>query len=257
MIDILEKIAANKRIEVEQLKIELPLEILRERPTDPRRDFKAALSHTGIRIIAEIKKGSPSKGIMSEHFDPVALAEQYQNGGAAALSVLTDQRYFYGSFENLSNARNAVSLPVLCKDFMIDPYQIYYARYRTADAILLIVALLGRERAGRLLDVAREVGIDALVEVHDEAELDIALDIGADIIGINNRNLRDFSVNLSTCEKLAERIPDSVVTVAESGIESPGDIRRLKDAGLSAYLIGETLVRSDDPSKLLKEMIES
>ena len=255
-MDILLKIAANKRAEVEKLKSEKPLARIREDfPGSSRFNFKEALTEDPeIHIIAELKRGSPSKGIMASDFDPVKLARQYREGGAVALSVLTEEKYFYGRYEHVEMVKHEAELPVLCKDFILDPYQIYYARYVNADAVLFIVKLLQSGTLSEFISLAHELGLDCLVEVHSKEELQTALDSGADIIGVNNRNLRDFSVNLETSEALASLIPDNVVKIAESGIFTFADVTRLQAAGYTNFLVGEALVTSDDPVSLLKSL---
>jgi len=254
--DILAEIAAHKKKEVEHIKETLLLHKIHKQLSDSDIiDFKAALSDRNkINVIAEIKKASPSKGIMKNDFDPFALAVKYKEGGAAALSVLTDEKYFHGSAEYLNLAKQASGLPVLCKDFIIDAFQIFYARLMKADAVLLIVKLLDKEKLTSLLKQASELKMDALVEIHDEAEAAIALDAGAGIIGVNNRNLGDFSVSLEVSEKMSSLIPKDVIKVAESGIFNPQDIKRLKIAGYNNFLIGEALMTSENPAQLLKEL---
>jgi indole-3-glycerol phosphate synthase len=255
-MNILEKIAADKRAEVEKLKRAKPLDTFQNNlPDHSRINFKHALSDDSeIHIIAELKRGSPSKGIMVSDFDPVRIADRYRQGGAAALSILTDKKYFYGRHECMIEAKQESELPVLCKDFIIDPYQIYYARYMNADAVLLIVRLLQPEILSGFLRLARYLGMDCLVEVHSKEELQVALNCGADIVGVNNRNLDDFSVNLNIAEELAPQIPDSVVRVAESGIFTYADVARLVSAGYNNFLVGEALMTSDDPISLLKSL---
>lgn len=256
MNSILEKIVVNKRFEVEELKIEWSLQDLKERSPDrPKGLFKKAIENrSGVNIIAEIKKGSPSKGILLEDFDPASLAKQYREGGAAALSVLTERKYFFGRAEYLGLAREESGLPVLCKDFLVDPIQLHYARAMSADAVLLIVRLLSNESLRTYLKLADEIGLDCLVEVHDENELEIALDAGAGIIGVNNRNLEDFSVTLETSERLGELMPENVVRVAESGIFDANDIVRLQKAGYNNFLIGEALVKAKDPAAFIRSL---
>lgn len=253
---ILEKIAAQRRIEIEVLKRVEPLDDFIDALCDlPPSRFRTALEVTDrVNVIAEIKKGSPSKGIMSENFNPGELAMKYRVGGAAAISVLTEQSHFFGSFENLAMARDTSGLPVLCKDFVVDRYQIFYARHRGADAVLLITALHTPASLARNFRLAAQVGIDCLVEVHDREELQIALDAGATIVGVNNRNLKDFSVSLETSEGLAGCFPEGVIKVAESGILERSDIERLQACGYSSFLIGEALVTADDPAALLKSL---
>lgn len=257
MKKILEKIAADKRKDVELLKISEPLATLETASVDlPKLDFKAAISSTDrINIIAELKKASPSKGIFRENFNPLQLADQYKKGGAAALSVLTEEHYFLGKHEYMMMAKSKTNLPVLCKDFIIDGYQIHYARKMGADAILLIARLLDKNKLQQFIRIARELDLDCLVEVHDLAELDIALTAGADIVGVNSRNLEDFSVDLNIAESLSEKMPPSVVKVAESGILGHEDIVRLQASGFNCFLIGEALVVSGDPTAKLQEFI--
>ena len=254
MSTILDKIAADKRIEVDSLKKSHPIERLEEEmPQLESNRFSDALSDpSGIHIIAEIKKASPSRGVLSEDFDPEKLAAKYAAGGAAVLSVLTESKYFQGSFENLKIASHASGLPVLCKDFVLEPYQIYHARYHQADAILLIVALLDRAMLVECLDTANGLGLDCLTEVHDENELNIAIEVGASIIGVNNRDLRDFTVKLETSERLSTAIPKGIISVTESGILTRADVDRLAGCGFSAFLIGEALVKAQDPELFLK-----
>ncbi|MCD6249067.1 MAG: indole-3-glycerol phosphate synthase TrpC [candidate division Zixibacteria bacterium] len=255
-MSVLNKIAANRRKEIERLKIDQPLEgFIDNLENLPPSKFKAALEVTErVNIIAEIKKGSPSKGILRPDLDPGILAREYAKGGAAALSVLTETKHFYGSYDNLKQAHAAVSLPVLCKDFVVDRYQLFHARSLLADAVLLIVALHSPDELTRHLRLAHKIGIDCLVEVHDEVELDIALGAGAVIIGVNNRNLKDFTISLETSERLAAKMPNNIIRVAESGIDSSSDITRLQQAGYNCFLIGETLVMANDPVKKLWEL---
>ncbi|MFH1687285.1 MAG: indole-3-glycerol phosphate synthase TrpC [bacterium] len=256
---MLTQIAANKRLEVEQLKIRWPQQRLLAELTAakalPRGRFRQALEGgDDVKIIAELKKGSPSKGVLVPDFDPADLAAKYKIGGAAALSILTDRKYFYGCFENLLIAAEAADLPRLCKDFLIDPYQLYYARKWGADAALLIVRLHSMTSLNDHLAIAIELGMDCLVEVHDQAELEVALQAGATIIGVNNRNLDTFETDLATAEELANRIPEGVLRVAESGIFSRSDVERLAACGYNCFLIGEALVTAADPVALLQEL---
>jgi indole-3-glycerol phosphate synthase len=220
-----------------------------------RRDFRGALESHAPAIIAEIKKASPSRGVLSEDFDPVRLARQYEAGGAAALSVLTDQPYFQGSLADLGSARQACSLPVLRKDFTLHEDDVLEAAAHGADAILLIAAILPASRIRELREAAAGYRMAALVEVHDEGELDQALDAGAEILGVNNRNLNSFEVTLETSLRLAARIPLHVLTASESGIFSHEDVRRLGDAGYRAFLVGEHLMKSGDPAAALRALI--
>lgn len=256
MNNILEKIAVNKRIEVDQLKIELPLAVL-QKNIIPNKEFtfkKALQDFDKINIIAEIKKGSPSKGIIASDFNPGLIAQKYKEGGASAISVLTDEKYFYGRYEYLGMVKKLSGLPILCKDFIIDKYQIFYASYMKADAILLIVRMLNDIVIKEFINIAHKIGLDCLVETHDEEEVKRAVDCGADIIGVNNRDLADFSVILETSERLIKLIPDTVTKIAESGIRSYADIQRLQKSGYYNFLIGESLMTSDDAVAQLKSL---
>ena len=221
-----------------------------------RRDFRAALLARSPAVVAEIKKASPSKGLLVEDFDPPALARDYQRGGAAALSVLTDRQFFQGSLFDLVAARAATTLPVLRKDFTLDEVQIAEAAAHEADAILLIAAVLPVERLRELREYAATFGIAALVEVHDERELEAATASGAEIIGVNNRDLRTFEVSLETSLRLVPMIPGGVVKVSESGIRSAEDVRRLCSAGFDAFLVGEHLVKAADRAAAVRALIE-
>jgi indole-3-glycerol phosphate synthase len=206
-------------------------------------------------VIAELKRRSPSKGEIRPDFDAVAIARAYQAGGAAALSVLTDERFFGGSLAVLEAVRAASSLPLLRKDFVIDSYQIDEARVAGADAVLLIVAALTPRTLSRLDEHARDLDLDVLVEVHDEAELEVAKTIGADLIGINNRDLKSFATDLAVTERLAKLVPEGVLIVAESGISEPADVERLARAGATAFLVGESLMREPDPGLALRRLL--
>jgi indole-3-glycerol phosphate synthase len=248
---------------VDAAKARVPVaELERRAATHRPRGWAAALrrqSAVGPAVIAEIKKASPSKGLIRADFDAAWLAGRYQAGGAAALSVLTDEPYFQGSLRNLELASAAVSLPCLRKDFMVDEYQIVEARAHRADAILLIAAALNDAELARLALAAQELELDVLVEVHTTEELDRVLDTlgesGADAIGVNNRDLKTFEVRLETSLELVQRIPASVVRVAESGISTAEDIARLRAAGFDAFLIGESLMRQTDPASALAELL--
>jgi indole-3-glycerol phosphate synthase len=257
---ILEKIIGHKLIEVEESKKALPFSTLveRVRKTSEPRDFLKAVSPNGsLRIIAEVKHASPSKGIFRDDFDPVEIALSYERGGAAALSVLTDEEFFKGSLPYLKDIRQAVDIPLLRKDFTVDPYQVFEARLYGADAILLIAAALEQHAMKELLDLAHSLGLNAIVEVHDDSELDRAMDIGSRIIGINNRDLRTFEVDLTVSTRLAGRIPGDIVVVAESGIGSPEDIMKLRGGGVHVFLIGENFMRAPDPGVELNKLISS
>jgi indole-3-glycerol phosphate synthase len=255
--NILEEIVWQKETEVEQMRERLPLRELQTQALSapPTRDFVAALRQgkTHPALIAEVKKASPSKGVFREDFNPVAIAQSYQKGGASCLSVLTDVKFFQGSFENLSLVRAAVDLPLLCKDFIIYPYQMYWARIHGADAVLLIAAILNDQDLQYFIKIAHNLKMATLIEVHNLEELDrvLALD-GVSLIGINNRNLEDFSVDLqTTCQLLTARGEQlqakNILVVSESGLHHSEDLSIVKKAGASAVLIGESLVKQPDP----------
>ena len=249
---ILDEICATKREHVAKKKGFLPLGELEKtaREASPVRGFEAALrkatANGGTGLIAEVKKASPSKGLIRADFDPPALAKAYERGGATCLSVLTDPPYFQGADEYLVTARAAVSLPALRKDFMVDPYQIVESRALDADCILIILAETGETLAGELAAAAKEWKMDALFEVHDETELGMAVELGASLIGINNRDLKTFKTTLAVTERLAPQVPDNALVVSESGINTPADIARLKAVGVSTFLVGESLMRQAD-----------
>lgn len=257
-MDILKKIATAKRTEVEFLKSTTPLEsVLATIDLTLKPRFKNALDTTDrINIIAELKKGSPSRGVISSNFNPIKLAQSYRDGGAAALSVLTEQDFFYGRHEYIKIAREASGLPVLCKDFIIDAYQIAYAKLMGADAILLITRMLKPAVLAEFLSAAKRDALDALVEVHDESEIEIALKAGANMIGVNSRDLKDFTVDLDRAVALGREIPDNVTKVAESGIFTRADIDLLAEAGYNNFLVGEALVTASDPIALLRSFCE-
>jgi indole-3-glycerol phosphate synthase len=220
-----------------------------------RRDFLRALTSRQPAIIAEVKKASPSAGVLRENFDPVSIAQAYQQGGAAALSVLTDEKHFKGCLADLESARAAVSLPVLRKDFTIDSYHVHQAAAHGADAILLIAAILTERQMREFRELAESYRMSALVEVHDEDELNPAIASGARIIGVNNRNLHTFKVDLTVSLRLATKIPDSIVKVTESGIHSSSDLQRLRTAGYQAFLVGEHLIKSGNPEGALRALL--
>jgi indole-3-glycerol phosphate synthase len=254
-LTVLEQIVVRKRAELVAERATANLAALEEHRRPARRSFRRALAASRPAIIAEIKKASPSAGVIAEDFDPAAIAAGYQQGGAAALSVLTDRQFFQGSLDDLVRARVATHLPVLRKDFTLDRYHLLQASAEGADAVLLIVAALDDEELKTLLAEARELDLDALVEVHDENELDRALAVGADLIGVNNRNLNTLEVSLETSLRLAERFPPGTLTVSESGIRTSDDIRRLMEAGYQAFLIGESLMKQPDPGAALAQLI--
>lgn len=256
MSDILTQITTDKREEVALLKKQLPLKQIEQGlPKLSNHVFKMALSQKNkVNIIAEIKRASPSKGLLSENFDPVEIAKTYQAGGAVALSVLTETKYFLGDSAYLRMAHKASGLPVLCKDFMIDEYQFSYARYMGAHAVLLIARMYDRETLRRYVDLADSLGLDSIIEIHNEQELEQALNTNAKIIGINNRDLATFAVDLSLSERLAKLIPYAIIRVVESGISTRDDVKRMQNAGYNCFLIGEALMKSSDPAALLQEL---
>jgi len=254
--DILARIVARKREEYSHATVlRAELERLAEEAMASRRGFRAALLRRAPAVIAEIKKASPSKGVLREDFDPAGLAKQYERGGAAALSVLTDEPFFQGNLEHLGTARNATMLPALRKDFTLDEYHVVEAAAHGADAVLLIAAILEEQEIRDLREWAGRFRMAAIVEVHDQRELRTALAAGADIIGVNNRDLRTFEVTLETSLRLAEEIPEGVLKISESGIHSHGDIQRLEDAGFDAFLVGEHLLRAANPEAALRELL--
>ena len=221
---------------------------------DPGRSFQDALRQPGTQIIAELKKASPSAGIIAPDFDPTRIAREYESAGAAAISVLTEPDFFQGSLHYLDDVRNSVSLPLLRKDFIIDPYQLYQARAHRADCILLIAAILPPTLMGDLMQLADELHLDVLAEVHNEAELEQTLKLNAPIIGVNNRNLKTFQVDISTSLRLKAMIPADKLTVSESGIKTQTDVRALEQAGFDAMLIGESLMRAPDKRTMIRSL---
>ena len=260
MPSVLERIIATKREEIERRRAATPLAELEERidGMPAARDFHGALAARIDRgepaIIAEFKRASPSAGWIREHADPAEAATAYQSGGAACLSVLTDAEYFGGSDEDLDRARSACRLPVIRKDFIVDPYQVFETRAMGADALLLIVAALDDSRLRDLSALAFEIGLSVLVEVHDADEMDRALAFPGHLLGINNRDLHRFETRLETSERLARCIPDDRIGVAESGLRERADIERMQSAGLNAFLIGEALMRGGDPASALRSL---
>ncbi len=264
---ILEEIVWHKEREVSHLREKKPLDTLQKQVTEMPRplDFLSALEQgkTTPAVIAEVKKASPSKGVIRADFDPVEIATAYQRGGASCLSVLTDRKFFQGSFENLQNVRRAVDLPLLCKEFIIYPYQIYYARAHGADAVLLIAAILENKDLKYFLKIVRGLGMTALVEVHTAEEFDRVLALeDVNLIGINNRNLADFSVDLeNTCTLMAERrlqLADrGIVVASESGIHTAEDLQLVANAGVNAVLIGESLIKQDDPGQAIVNLFSA
>jgi indole-3-glycerol phosphate synthase len=246
---ILDKIVATKRTEIAAAQVRVPLRELRDRLSEapPIRDFFAALAAPGeVHLIAEVKRASPSKGVLRENFEPVEIALTYEKHGAACLSVLTDEPFFQGSLENLRRIRAAVDLPLLRKDFILDSYQLYEARLAGADAVLLIAECLDDCNLRKLHNEAIELGMTPLVELYEPQNLDRVLEAGATLVGINNRDLRNFVTDLDHTLKLREKIPADCLVVSESGIRTAADVARLKTAGVNAILVGESLVSQPD-----------
>ena len=260
MADILEKIVAVKHEEVAAAQKRKPLAQMRQ-DAESRlltRDFEAAMRRKIAAgqpaVIAEVKKASPSKGVLRPEFIPADIAQSYAEHGAACLSVLTDRQFFQGSTDFLKQARASCELPVLRKDFMVDPYQVYEARAMGADCILLIAACLDDARMSELEDIARGLNMAVLVEVHDEAELERALRLKTPLLGINNRNLKTFEVSLDTTLALCSRVPADRLLITESGIATPQDVQRMREAGVHAFLVGEAFMRAPDPGAALASL---
>ena len=263
---ILEEIVWYKETEVAKMRDRLPLQELRQQVTTvaPPLDFLGALRNgkTNPALIAEVKKASPSKGVIREDFNPVAIAKAYEAGGASCLSVLTDSKFFQGSFDNLNLVRQAVDLPLLCKEFVIYPYQIYFARAKGADAVLLIAAILSNQDLQYFVKIIKSLGMTPLVEVHTLEELDRVLTIeGVDLVGINNRNLEDFTVTLQTTKDILEARKDAftqrnITVVSESGLHQPDDLNFVKEVGAKAVLIGESLVKQSDIQAAVKNLFQ-
>ena len=256
MHEKLKEIIEQKHKEVAVLKRDGIPEVNFEVP--PLRDFKKAISIPGrINLISEIKFASPSAGTIREHSDPVAIGRIYENSGASAISLLTDKKFFQGDIKNLPAVKEAVSIPILRKDFIIDEIQVREALVYGSDAVLLIARILSPEHLKDLLDLCEENGLSALTEIHDQKDLEQSLECGADIIGINNRDLDTFRVDINTTSRLAELIPESCVLVSESGMGSAEDINRIKGKGINAVLVGSALMSSGDPGRKAKEMVEA
>lgn len=256
-LTVLDQIVVRKRAELVVERSRVPQPDLERKAVPPRRGFRAALESRRPAVIAELKKASPSAGLIADHFDPAEIARGYQKAGAAALSVLTDQQFFRGSMGDLMAARTATALPVLRKDFTLDRYHVLQSSTGGADCILLIVAVLEDSELSELLGAAKELRLDALVEVHDGAELERALAVGADLIGVNNRNLKTMEVSLQTSLDLAKEIPDGVLPISESGIRTPDDLKCLVDAGYQGFLVGESLMRQPDRRRALEGLLGS
>lgn len=262
MKSFLEEIVASCRARLEVRKAEVPLDRVRDAANQrlewasERRDFAAALAAPGLSVIAELKQASPSRGVLRSDYRPREIAPAYESAGAAALSVLTEEQFFRGSLTDLQEAREATSLPVLRKDFILDAYQVYESAAAGADALLLIAAVLNDGELGSLIELADRLEMAALVEVHSEAEVGRALAAGARIIGINNRDLRTFEVNLETSLHVRAGIPAGIMTVSESGIGAAADLEKLREAGFDAVLIGERLMTAPDPGAALGELLQ-
>jgi indole-3-glycerol phosphate synthase len=259
---ILDKIVAHKRKELEARRQVVPLADLKARGADlpPSLDFAAALRSEGVSLVAEVKRASPSKGLLCPNFDPVQLATTYAANGAAAISVLTDEKFFQGKLEYLIQIKSAIRnpqspIPILRKDFILDPYQVYEARAYGADALLLIAAVLSDETLAELLALTHELGMTALVEVHDEKEVERVLPLCPRVVGVNNRNLRDFTVDLATFGRLRSLLPDDMIAVAESGVHTAADVRRLAKMRADAVLVGESLVTARDRPAKVRELV--
>lgn len=255
---LLKEIYTNKLKEVAQKKAQFPIQGLQKAISGlaTARDIELALrAGGGLKLIAEIKGASPSSGILRKNLDPLEIALQYQQNGASAISVLTDERFFHGKLSHLEEIRRVVKLPLLRKDFIIDPYQLYETRVAGADAVLLIAALLDKKELEGLLRLARELGLGCLVEAHTEKELKKVLDTSATLLGINNRNLQTFQIDLETTLRLRPLIPRDKIVVSESGINTRADVLRLKEAGIDAILVGEALMLAEDPGAKIRELM--
>ena len=255
---ILDEIVANKRVEIAARKQELPLAKLRAAAAlGPRPAFASALRSVPMGLIAEVKRRSPSAGAIRDPFDPPAIARAYQAGGAQAISVLVDEKYFGGGADDVGAVRSSVRLPILYKEFVVDEWQAWHARSLGASAILLIAAVLDDRALRSLMSAVHDADLESLVEVHDVAELKRAADAGAALIGVNNRDLRDFSVRLETSYRCVAEAPKGCTFVSESGIRSADDVRKLKDAGVHAVLVGEHLLKQKDLARAVKELMGS
>jgi indole-3-glycerol phosphate synthase len=256
---VLDRILEARRASVDHRKRVLPQTALKYgvKAAPPVRDFASALSRDAINVLAELKPASPSRGVIREPFDAIVLAKELESAGAAALSVLTEEEFFHGSLKNLRDARNNVALPILRKDFIFDPWQVWETRANDADSFLLIVAALGDIQLGELIALGRELGMEPLVEVHTQAELQRALAAGARIVGVNNRDLKTLTVRAETSYELIAEIPDVCIAVCESGLHSHDELEKLHAAGFDAFLIGEHLMLSPEPGAALAQLLKS
>jgi indole-3-glycerol phosphate synthase len=256
---ILDRIVEARRADIQHRKPMLPMAALRMavRKAAPPRDFAAVLARPGLNVIAELKRASPSRGVLRQSYEPAAIAKAYEAAGAAAISVLTEEQFFQGSLAHLREVRKAVALPVLRKDFIVDPWQVWEARAAEADSFLLIAAVLDDAILGELITLGRELGMEPLVEVHAREELERSVAAGARIVGANNRDLRTFDVRLETSLELVEQIPEECIAVSESGLRTAGDLARLRAAGFDALLIGEHLMSAPDPGQALRELLRA
>lgn len=255
---ILEEIAEKTRQRVAAQKKQIPLEQLKQQaeamPCERFGCFKKALTEPGMSFICEVKKASPSKGVIAAEFPYLEIARQYDAAGASAISILTEPYYFQGSNAYLQQIRHITELPLLRKDFTVDAYMLYEAKVIGADAVLLICALLEKEALEQYLQLCRQLGLEALVEAHDEKEMAMALEAGAEIIGVNNRNLKDFTVDIGNSMRLRQMVPENIAFVAESGMKTRADIAQLEEAHVNGVLIGETLMRSENKKQMLQQL---
>ena len=256
---VLDRIMEARRASVDHRKRVLPETVLKYgvKAATPVRDFVAALSRDSINVLAELKPASPSRGVIRDPFDPIELAKSLEAAGAAALSVLTEEDFFHGSLKNLRDARKNTNLPVLRKDFIFDPWQVWESRANDADSFLLIVAALGDIQLNELISLGRELGMEPLVEVHKREELDRALAAGAQMIGVNNRDLKTLAVRMETSYELIAEIPETCIAVCESGLKNNDDLKKLRAAGFDAFLIGEHLMDAPDPGSALAQLLNS
>ena len=253
-MSILENIILEKISEVEKVKQSMPLGFFNKEPFPETRDFKSSLLNDQISMIAEIKKQSPSAGLIREDFDPVTIAKIYEKAGADAISVLTDEKFFGGKNTFLQQVRQSAKLPILRKEFIIDEFQIYESRYLGADAVLLIASVLSESALENFIQLAHQLSMDCLVEVHSQSDLEKSLRVDAEIIGVNNRDLDIFDVDINTSLSLKKKIPEGIVTVSESGIKTREDVLKLEACGFHAILVGETLMREENIENKLREL---